>query len=104
MVVEIITDDNFDETVKSGVTLVDFWAPWCAPCLIQGPAVEKLAQAYEGKATVGKLNVDENNATAAKFRVMAIPTVMVFKDGEKVQQFIGVQNEHSLKKALDGAL
>ncbi len=99
-----MTDANFDDTVKSGVTLVDFWAPWCAPCLMQGPTIEKLAEAYEGKATVAKLNVDHNNETAAKFGVMAIPTVIVFKDGKKVKQFIGVQSEEQLKAALDAQL
>jgi len=99
-----ITDANFDETVKSGVTLIDFWAPWCAPCLMQGPIIEKLAEAYEGKATVAKLNVDDNNETAAKFGVMAIPTVMLFKDGEKVKQLIGVQSEEQLRAALDAQL
>jgi len=103
MVLEI-TDANFDETVKSGVTLIDLWAPWCAPCLMQGPIIEKLAEAYEGKATMAKLNVDNNNETAAKFGVMAIPTVLLFKDGEKVKQFIGVQSEGQLRAALDAQL
>ena len=96
-----ITDANFDDTVKEGVTLIDLWAPWCAPCLIQGPTVEKLAEAYDGRAKVGKLNVDENQQVAAKFGVMSIPTVLVFKDGEAVEQFIGVQSEQTLKSALD---
>ena len=100
MVIEI-TDASFEETTQSGVILVDFWAPWCGPCLMQGPIVAKLAEAYEGKATVGKLNVDENHETAAKFGVMSIPTIIVFKDGEKVEQFIGVQSEDALKAALD---
>ena len=100
MAVEI-TDANFADTVQSGVTLVDFWAPWCGPCLMQGPIVGKIAEAYEGKATVGKLNVDDNIETARTFGVMSIPTVIVFKDGEKVEQFIGVQREEKLRAALD---
>jgi len=103
MAVEI-TDANFDEIIKSGVTLVDFWAPWCAPCLMQGPIIEKLAEAYDGKATMAKLNVDDNSETAAKFGVMAIPTVILFKDGEKVKQFVGVQSEEQLRAALDAQL
>ena len=99
-----ITDANFEETVKTGVTLIDFWAPWCAPCLTQGPIVDKLAEAYEGKATVGKLNVDGNGETAAKFGVMGIPTVLLFKDGEKVGQFVGLQSEGTLRAALDAQL
>ena len=103
MAVEI-TDANFDEIIKSGVTLVDFWAPWCAPCLMQGPIIEKLAEAYDGKATMAKLNVDNNNETAAKFGVMSIPTLILFKDGEKVKQFVGVQSEEQLRAALDAQL
>jgi thioredoxin 1 len=99
-----ITDGNFNDTVASGVTLVDFWAPWCGPCQQQGPIVDKLAQAYEGKAKVGKLNVDENQNTAAEFGVMSIPTLLVFKDGEKVKQFVGLQSESNLKSALDAQL
>lgn len=99
-----ITDANFDDTVKSGVVLVDFWAPWCGPCQMQGPIVARLAEAYEGKAAVGKVNVDENQGTAAKFRVMSIPTLMIFKDGEKVEQLIGLQTEERLKAALDAQL
>jgi len=99
-----ITDANFDETVKSGVTLVDFWAPWCGPCLMQGPVINKLAEAYAGKATVGKLNVDDNGETAIKFGVMSIPTLILFKDGEKIHQFVGVQSENVLKEAIDAQL
>jgi thioredoxin 1 len=102
--VQEITDANFDEAVGNCVALVDFWAPWCGPCLMQGPIVEKLAEAYQGKATVGKLNVDENPDTAARFGVMSIPTVIVFKDGEKAKQFVGVQGEDTLKAALDEQL
>ena len=96
-----ITDANFDETIKSGVTLVDFWAPWCGPCQMQGPIVDKIAEEYEGRAVVGKLNVDDNADTAANFGVMSIPTLILFKDGEKVEQFTGVQSEDKLKTALD---
>ena len=96
-----ITDATFDETIKSGVTLVDFWAPWCGPCLMQGPIVDKIAEAYGDKATMTKLNVDDNPETAAKFGVMSIPTIIIFKDGEKVKQFVGVQSEATLKAVID---
>ena len=99
-----ITDATFDATTESGVTLVDFWAPWCGPCQMQGPIVDKIAEEYDGKATVGKLNVDDNPETAAKFGVMSIPTLILFKDGEKVEQFTGVQSEKKLKAALDAQL
>ena len=99
-----ITDASFDATIESGITLVDFWAPWCAPCLMQGPIIEKIAEEYGGKVTMGKLNVDDNPETAVKFGVMSIPTLIVFKDGEKVGQFTGVQSEEKLKAALDEQL
>jgi len=99
-----VTDANFDDTIRSGVILVDFWAPWCGPCLMQGPVVDKLAQQYDGRATVAKLNVDDNPDTPAKFGVMGIPTLILFKDGGKVHQFVGVQSEDNLKAALDGQL
>jgi len=99
-----ITDANLDATIESGVTLVDFWAPWCAPCLMQGPIIQKIAEEYDGRAAVGKLNVDDNPQTPAKFGVMAIPTLILFKDGEKVEQFVGVQSEEKLKAALDAQL
>ena len=99
-----ITDANFGETIQSGVTLVDFWAPWCGPCQMQGPIIDKIAEAYEGRATIGKLNVDDNPETAATFGVMSIPTLILFKDGEKTEQFTGVQSEEKLKAALDAQL
>jgi len=99
-----ISDATFDETTKDGVTLVDFWAPWCGPCKMMGPVIDKLATEYEGKATIAKLNVDENNETAGKFGVMSIPTLIIFKDGEKVKQFVGVQGEDALRTAIDEQL
>jgi len=99
-----LTDDTFDEAIGKGVALVDFWAPWCGPCKMQGPIIDSLADEYAEKAEVCKLNVDDNNETAAKFGVMSIPTIIIFKDGEKVEQFVGVQSEDQLKKALDEQL
>ncbi len=84
-----ITDANFDTTINEGVTLVDFWAPWCGPCRMVGPVMEQLADTYEGKIKVVKLNVDDNQVTAAKFKVMSIPTVMVFKNGQLVESMVG---------------
>jgi len=97
------TDQNFDqEVIKSTkVTLVDFWAPWCGPCQMMGPIVEELAGEMGDKAKIGKLNVDENPATAQTFSVMSIPTLLVFKDGKVVQKFIGVQSKEALKEALE---
>ena len=97
------TDQNFDqEVIKSDKpTLVDFWAPWCGPCQMMGPIVSELAKELEGKAKIGKLNVDENPVTAQNFTVMSIPTVMIFKDGKMVQKFVGVQAKEVLKEALE---
>lgn len=99
-----LTDATFDDAISKGVVLVDFWAPWCGPCQMQGPIVDKLAKAYEGRAKICKVNVDDNNGSAAQFGVMSIPTLIVFKDGKKVQQFVGVQSEEKLKSALDAQL
>jgi len=100
-----LTKDNFNATIENNdVVVVDFWAPWCGPCRMQGPIIDKIAKKYEGKAKVGKLNTDENPDSAAKIGVMIIPTLIIFKNGVKVQQFIGVQSEEKLSSALDGQL
>jgi thioredoxin 1 len=98
-----ITDANFDSEVlkNNKPVLVDFWAVWCGPCQMQGPIVEEVAKAMDGKATVGKLNVDENPAMAQKFSVMSIPTLMIFKGGTVVKQFVGVQSKESLLSELN---
>ena len=87
-----LTDANFEEQVLNAETpvLVDLWAPWCAPCRMIAPAVEELATEYNGKALVGKLNVDENPLIARKYGVTSIPTLLFFKGGEVVDQMIGV--------------
>jgi thioredoxin 1 len=85
------TDDNFADETKGGLVLVDFWAPWCMPCRMVGPIVEDLAKEYEGKLKVGKMNVDDHQRVAQEFRVMSIPTVILFKDGQAVEMMIGAQ-------------
>lgn len=85
------TDDNFGDETKNGLVLVDFWAPWCMPCRMVGPIVEDLAKEYEGKLKVGKMNVDDHQRVAQEFRVMSIPTVILFKDGQAVEMMIGAQ-------------
>jgi len=85
------TDDNFADETKNGLVLVDFWAPWCMPCRMVGPIVEDLAKDYEGKLKVGKMNVDDHQRVAQEFRVMSIPTVILFKDGQAVEMMIGAQ-------------
>lgn len=99
-----ITDKNFDETVKSGVVLVDFWAPWCGPCRTQGPIIDQVAEAVGGKAVVAKMNVDENTAVPAKFGVRSIPTLVLFKDGKSVGQFVGVTSKDKLVDAITANL
>lgn len=98
-----ITDGNFDsEVLKSDKpVLVDFWAVWCSPCVVQGPIVEEVAKVMAGKAVVGKLNVDENPKMAQKYMVMSIPTIMMFKNGTVVKQFVGVQSKETLVSELN---
>ena len=96
-----LDDSSFSETIKQGVTLVDFWAPWCAPCMMQGPIVEGVAQKVGEKAKVAKVNVDNAQQAAGKLGTRAIPTVILFKDGKSVQQFIGVTQESTLISAID---
>ncbi|MBL7865630.1 MAG: thioredoxin [Cyclobacteriaceae bacterium] len=86
----VLTDETFDATIKSDKpVLVDFWAEWCGPCKMIGPAVEELAGDYEGKAVVAKLNVDENPQVTARFGVRSIPTLLVFKNGQIVDKQVG---------------
>ncbi len=101
-----VTDANFDEEIlKSDIpALVDFWAAWCGPCRAIAPVVEELAQEYQGKIKVAKMNVDENAKTPAKFGIRAIPTLIIFKGGQVVDQITGAVPrsviENALKKAL----
>ncbi len=101
-----ITDANFDKEVLKAdkPVLVDFWAVWCGPCRVQGPIVEEIAKDLEGKAIVGKLNVDENPQMSMQFNVMSIPTVMIFHKGQMIRQFIGVQSKQTLMGELNKLL
>ena len=98
-----LDDSNFRETIGSGVTLVDFWAPWCGPCLMQGPIVEDVAGKLTGKARVAKVNVDESMQTAVEYRIRSIPTLMIFKDGEMTSQLVGLHTEEQLLSAVKEA-
>ena len=93
-----MTDANFDdEVVKSTMpVLVDFWAVWCGPCKMQDPILEEVAKEYEGKIKIAKLNVDDNPATAGKYGIMSIPTLLLFKGSNIVKQMIGVQGKDTL--------
>jgi thioredoxin 1 len=99
-----VGDANFAATIKTGVTLVDFWAPWCGPCMMQGPIVDKVAEKVAGKAKVAKVNVDDGTRTAGQYGIRSIPTIIVFKDGKPVQQFVGVQSEAQLVAAIENAV
>ncbi len=98
-----VTDDNFDAEVGRATTpvLVDFWAVWCGPCQMQDPIVAELSQEMGEKVKIGKLNVDENPRTAQKYMVMSIPTIMIFKGGTVVKQFIGVTSKQVLLGELN---
>ena len=96
-----LTDDTFGTETGEGLALVDFWAPWCGPCRFVAPVIEELAGDYSGQVKVGKLNVDDNPQTAQAFRVMSIPTVILFKDGNAVEVMVGAQNKAAYQKQID---
>ena len=98
-----LTDASFENEVMkaTGPVLVDFWAVWCGPCRMQDPIVEEIAKELEGKAKIAKLNVDENPTATQKFGIMSIPTIMIFKNGTVVKQFIGVQSKETLLGELN---
>jgi len=101
-----LSSSEFDSVVlQSNVpVLVDFWAPWCGPCRMVAPAIEQLAGEFQGKALVCKVNVDECQDIAMRYRITSIPTLMVFKGGQVVDQFIGARSKDDLKRALESAI
>ena len=101
-----LTDQNFQDEVKAASTpvLVDFWAEWCAPCRMIAPVLDELAEEYDGKVKIGKVNVDDNRSTAAQYGVMSIPTLILFNNGEMVEQMVGAQPKENLAKVLQSVL
>jgi len=99
-----LTKDNFKQSIENGVSLVDFWAPWCGPCKMQLPIVEELSSELEGQAVVAKINVDEEPELASQFGVMSIPTLILFKDGQPVDKMVGLQSKDSLKAKIAGQM
>ena len=98
-----VGDDNFDQEIEQhqGVALVDFWAAWCSPCLMIAPAVAQLAEDYEGRVKVAKLDVDSNQRTAMKFNIRSIPSLMVFKNGAPVDMVVGLVPKEHLVNAVE---
>lgn len=98
-----LVEANFKDHVSQGVTLVDFWAPWCGPCKMQTPILDQVATHVGDKAKVVKVNIDESPSVAASFGVQSIPTLLVLKDGEVVQTYVGIQNQEKLIAAIEQA-
>ncbi|MDL2267493.1 thioredoxin [Desulfovibrio sp. OttesenSCG-928-G15] len=98
-----VSDSSFENDVLQSSTpvLVDFWAPWCGPCRALGPVIDELSAEFEGKVTIVKMNVDENPSTASKYSIRAIPTMILFKNGEVVEQITGAVAKANLKDILE---
>ena len=94
---------EFTKTIESGVSLIDFNAPWCAPCRAQEPIIQRLAKQFQGKALVAEMNIDENQDTAGELGIRSIPTLAVFKNGKEIQRFVGLQSQNTLSEAIKKA-
>ena len=99
-----LSESQFDTAIANGVTLVDFWAPWCGPCRMQGPILEEVAKSFDGQVKIAKVNVDEAESVAVRFAIQAIPTLLLFKDGSDIRRFVGVQPKEILIGAISSAV
>ncbi|MFC1943348.1 thioredoxin [Chloroflexota bacterium] len=101
-----IDDSNFDQTVLQSAkpVLMDFWATWCKPCLMVAPILDELAEEYDGRINFVKMDVDQNPKTAAKYSIMSIPTLLIFKNGEPISHLVGIRPKGELKQSLEAAL
>ena len=100
-----ITDSNFNDVIsKNKTVLVDFWAEWCGPCRMIGPIIEELANEYEGKAIIGKVDVDSNQESSIKYGVRSIPTILTFKDGKIIDRQVGAVPKETLTNIIDSQL
>lgn len=99
-----LDDNNFNETIAKGVTLVDFYADWCGPCRMVGPIVKELAEEMAGKVKIGKLDIETSQETTSNYGVTSIPTIIIFKDGKEVKRVVGVRPKQDLKSLIEAEL
>jgi thioredoxin 1 len=96
-----LTDATFDSTISEGVVLVDFWAPWCGPCKMLTPVIEEIAEEYSGKAKICKLNTDDHREAAINYAISAIPTLILFKDGQIANKWVGLTTKDDITASID---